>query len=657
MAKSFLVPINLNQLELQNARIQNLASAPASPVKGQVYFNTTTNKAMVYDGTNWIPWEADTNTVTGVKGNSESSYRTGNVNITAANVGAAPTSHASSATTYGTGTNNNYGHVKLSDATDGTAAAASGGTAATPKAVSDCLTAAKNYADSLDTGVSDVKVNNTSVVTSRVANIDLVGTQNTVGVVKNGSSVTSSSGYTASPIISGVPYYKNTTYTAATTASAVSTTSSGGSASTYSKGDHVHSIALATGDNNGQVKIAGSNVSVKGLNNAAYKDVDTSISSGSTSANLPTTAAVVNYVSGVADAMRFKGTLGTGGTITALPTTGVMVGDTYRVITAGTYASIKCEVGDLIIATATTPTWTVAQTNIDGAVTASTTTTDGYLAKFTGDKIVANGPQLGSSTTTYLNNAGNWATPPDTKNTAGSTASDSKLYVIGATNQAANPQTYSNAKVYIGVDDCLYSNGTKVLTAHQTYTSFTGKPTADQTPGFGDTVTISQISQDTSGQVSGTDRTITIPNATATTSAAGLMSPADKTKLTAVSVITRVDGTLITRPITGFSAESPVQLYQDPAQDGGSDLWIFLEDGTPLTDVQTATLAAGQTSVNVTSSGTIGAYRANLATSKDEVVIDSKDITNGIQFSIAAAISEDITITYMETTWTSSNIG
>ena len=57
----------------------------------------------------------------------------------------APTSHASTGTTYGIGTNNNYGHVKLSDAISGSAAAASGGTAATPKAVSDAKTAAINH--------------------------------------------------------------------------------------------------------------------------------------------------------------------------------------------------------------------------------------------------------------------------------------------------------------------------------------------------------------------------------------------------------------------------------------------------------------------------------------------------------------------------------
>lgn len=45
----------------------------------------------------------------------------------------------------------------------------------------------------------------------------------------------------------------------------------------------------------------------------------------------------------------------------------------------------------------------------------------------------------------------------DTKNTAGSTDSDSKLYLIGATSQAANPQTYSHAECYVGTDHKLYS--------------------------------------------------------------------------------------------------------------------------------------------------------------------------------------------------------
>lgn len=228
----FLVPIDLSQNELQNARIQNLATAPTSPVKGQVYFNTASNKAMVYDGTNWVPWEASVNAVTGVKGNSESTYRTGDVNITASNIGLG-----------------NVGNFK-----------------AVSTAASQGLTTTEQ---------------------SNARNNIGLGAAATYGIISDASGITSSA------------------------------------------------------------------------------------------TNLVQGKAVADYVStaiGGVDAMRFKGTIGTGGTVTTLPTTGVKVGDTYRVITAGTYAGQTCEVGDLIIATATTPTWTVAQTNIEGAITSITGT-------------------------------------------------------------------------------------------------------------------------------------------------------------------------------------------------------------------------------------------------------------------------------------------
>lgn len=52
----------------------------------------------------------------------------------------------------------------------------------------------------------------------------------------------------------------------------------------------------------------------------------------------------------------------------------------------------------------------------------------------------------------------------DTKNTAGSTDTSSKIFLIGATSQAANPQTYSHDTAYVGTDGCLYSDGNKVAT-------------------------------------------------------------------------------------------------------------------------------------------------------------------------------------------------
>jgi hypothetical protein len=55
MSRLFLTPINLNKNELQNATIQNLATAPSSPVTGQIYFDTVYNQLKVYEGTGWAP--------------------------------------------------------------------------------------------------------------------------------------------------------------------------------------------------------------------------------------------------------------------------------------------------------------------------------------------------------------------------------------------------------------------------------------------------------------------------------------------------------------------------------------------------------------------------------------------------------------------------
>lgn len=55
-------------------------------------------------------------------------------------------------------------------------------------------------------------------------------------------------------------------------------------------------------------------------------------------------------------------------------------------------------------------------------------------------------------------------TDNDTKNTAGSTNSSKKLFLIGAETQAANPQTYSQDTAYVGTDGKLYSNSKVVLT-------------------------------------------------------------------------------------------------------------------------------------------------------------------------------------------------
>ena len=113
---------------------------------------------------------------------------------------------------------------------------------------------------------------------------------------------------------------------------------------------------------------------------------------GTSTTQIATTEFVNNTLSYV-NAMRFKGTLGTGGTVTALPASHE-AGDTYRVITAGTYPIVDsngryCEIGTLIICTAdgtaaNATHWTAVETNEDGAVIGPSTATNGGIVLFDG---------------------------------------------------------------------------------------------------------------------------------------------------------------------------------------------------------------------------------------------------------------------------------
>lgn len=132
---------------------------------------------------------------------------------------------------------------------------------------------------------------------------------------------------------------------------------------------------------------------------------------GTNTTQIATTQFVTNAISnGIAasDAMIFKGTLGTGGNPGTLPKT-YSTGWTYRVIEAGTYAGQQCEIGDLVIALENRSgsgnqdaDWTVAQTNIDGAIT-DIKSTASVTVTGTGSSRTIELPASGVTAGTYRN--------------------------------------------------------------------------------------------------------------------------------------------------------------------------------------------------------------------------------------------------------------
>lgn len=60
----YLSNINLSNNQLQNAALHPTATAPSSPVEGQVYFNTSSDKLFVYDGASWVDVSGDITSIT-----------------------------------------------------------------------------------------------------------------------------------------------------------------------------------------------------------------------------------------------------------------------------------------------------------------------------------------------------------------------------------------------------------------------------------------------------------------------------------------------------------------------------------------------------------------------------------------------------------------
>ena len=85
------------------------------------------------------------------------------------------------------------------------------------------------------------------------------------------------------------------------------------------------------------------------IKTSTYGITTTAPSSGSTNDTIPTSSAIYSAIdTALTTVLKYKGTIGTGGTVTSLPASH-KVGDVYVVSVSGTYAGKSCEVGDYII--------------------------------------------------------------------------------------------------------------------------------------------------------------------------------------------------------------------------------------------------------------------------------------------------------------------
>lgn len=126
----------------------------------------------------------------------------------------------------------------------------------------------------------------------------------------------------------------------------------------------------------------------------------------------------------------------------------------------------------LVINESGIPTWANKPDRLNHALSFQVkgvefTSFDGYEAKkvnfIAGDNMFITPDNQGNLT--LATDPGN-----DTVNTAGATdLINTKLFLIGAESQTESPQTYSNRYVYVGADNCLYSDGKKVSTTDHTH--------------------------------------------------------------------------------------------------------------------------------------------------------------------------------------------
>ena len=433
MAKLVLVNLDMNKNQLLQAVMQ-AGDAPANPTAGQFYYNTTEKHAYVYNGTAWelmgnvasvVDADFDANSTNAIQNkavstglvksfdsaSTDSAYTikgkaANGSEITSVEIPGATKLKAGLLTATDKQNIDNInnkankseaiGNLTISGGTtiswtavDGSSpepdsitipnatATTAGAMSAADKTKLDGITAVDGLAYTDGTAGVDtaIKSGTTNVATATIP----AATDTTYGVIKVDSALkTDSINPVQNKVINSALGDKADKSTVDTLSKKVFTleTEIASMPADISATSGATAYLLELQDANGDKLGAGATINQATSTNVGVVKLDASVTASG--ANPVTGKAIYDYVGdaiAASDAMVFKGTIGTDGTVTALPTT-YKTGWTYRVITAGTYAGQNCEVGDLIIALVDRDgtgnldsDWTVAQTNIDGAIT------------------------------------------------------------------------------------------------------------------------------------------------------------------------------------------------------------------------------------------------------------------------------------------------
>lgn len=162
--------INANVLGLDTGRTLVGGDINSSYIRAKANANDSTNyRALIITNTNLDSDIKDSARVREVVDGVVTDYKLyheGN-KPNPADIGAAATSHASSATTYGVGNASNYGHLKLSDVTNGTSGVG-GGVAATPAAVKAAYDLANSKAPMYTYGTTDLTAGSSALETGKL---------------------------------------------------------------------------------------------------------------------------------------------------------------------------------------------------------------------------------------------------------------------------------------------------------------------------------------------------------------------------------------------------------------------------------------------------------------------------------------------------------